>query len=86
MPDLDLADGRRVSDLLHAGRGVLLERGPVARHGPGGAVDHAVAGTEIGADAVLIRPDGYVCWAAGAGDLVEALARWFTPRPGPPPP
>jgi hypothetical protein len=29
-------------------------------------------------DSVLVRPDGYVAWAApGAGDLSGALGRWF---------
>jgi hypothetical protein len=39
------------------------------------------AGPEEGAaatESVLIRPDGYVAWAApGGGYLAEALRRWF---------
>jgi hypothetical protein len=37
---------------------------------------------ELGADAVLVRPDGYVCWAGGAADLdrlAAGLSRWFGP-------
>jgi hypothetical protein len=45
---------------------------------PGGwadRVDHAAAGGER----LLVRPDGYVAWSAGDGDLRAALARWCGP-------
>ena len=32
------------------------------------------------ADALLIRPDGYVAWA-GANGLTAAIERWFDPQP-----
>jgi hypothetical protein len=35
-------------------------------------VDHTTAGSER----LLVRPDGYVAWSAGKGDLRAALARW----------
>jgi hypothetical protein len=38
-------------------------------------VDHATAGGEQ----LLVRPDGYVAWSAGNGDLRAALARWCGP-------
>ena len=35
-------------------------------------------GADPAPDAVLLRPDGYVAWAApGGGDLGAALTRWF---------
>jgi hypothetical protein len=43
------------------------------------------AGTDAPADALLIRPDGYVAWAADGPDgtgvvrLRQALGRWFGP-------
>ncbi|HEX4361905.1 MAG TPA: FAD-dependent monooxygenase [Pseudonocardia sp.] len=98
MPDLSLsATGRggRVSDLLWAGRPVLLD----LRDDPGLADLPALPGVarvtaktaeELAAGAVLIRPDGYVCWAAPPGPLTEAdlallhaaAARWCArPRP-----
>ena len=74
MIDLSLrtADGpTTVSELLRNGRGLLLELG---RPGPTtveGVVDHVTAevldspvGTDLPARRVLVRPDGYVCWAS----------------------
>lgn len=89
MPDLDLVTGSgadRVSALTHAGRGLLLEFGDRAALSALGWTDrvtHAVAKTaeDPGAAAVLIRPDGHVCWA-GTDDtgLTESLLRWFGDR------
>jgi len=87
VPDLDLDDGRRVVELLHDGRPVLID----ATGGAASAVaqswsdrvDLVVAGISDGPAAMLIRPDGYVAWAIdefGADDaerLRVALARWF---------
>ncbi|MFE5539894.1 FAD-dependent monooxygenase [Streptomyces sp. NPDC056492] len=88
MPDLalDLGDGERVrfSDLMRTGRGVLLNLtdAPLASAAPWrDRVAHIRARVEAGspdAEAILIRPDGYVCWAGGAG-LTETLTRWFGP-------
>ncbi|MFI9271503.1 hypothetical protein ACIGXM_12420 [Kitasatospora sp. NPDC052896] len=33
------------------------------------------------AESVLVRPDGYVCWAGDAG-LTDALTHWFGPAAG----
>ncbi|MFD5164276.1 hypothetical protein ACFWMJ_40595 [Streptomyces hawaiiensis] len=30
-----------------------------------------------GADALLVRPDGYVCWATPTKGMETALATWF---------
>ncbi|SDZ23575.1 bifunctional hydroxylase/dehydrase [Amycolatopsis xylanica] len=91
MPRLALTrDGRATStsDLLHPGRGVLLDLtgNPVLRAKAAGwqdRVDVIVAepATEVTTTAVLIRPDGYVAWAAPGShyDLPMALDRWFGP-------
>ncbi|MFF0772088.1 FAD-dependent monooxygenase [Nonomuraea wenchangensis] len=79
VPDLELADGRRVAELLRSGRPVLLDLGG----GTDGLtadddwieVVHAAA-ERPPADALLIRPDGYVAWAGAAG-LAGAAGRWF---------
>jgi 2-polyprenyl-6-methoxyphenol hydroxylase-like FAD-dependent oxidoreductase len=83
VPDLTLDDGRRVADMLHAARPVLLDLAG------GLGVTHAavdvVAGTMMNrpAAALLIRPDGYVAWAADGFDdtdrdhVHDALRRWF---------
>ena len=88
VPDLALDDGRRVVDLLRRGRPVLLDLsgGYVGDAASGwldrvDVVDGAVADLE--SRALLIRPDGYVAWAADAFDrgdaerLRAALHRWF---------
>jgi 2-polyprenyl-6-methoxyphenol hydroxylase-like FAD-dependent oxidoreductase len=91
--ELELADGDRdqLARLLHRARGVLITtddsdelrrcaadwsdrvdlvqaKSFPAGPGEGGTATHSV----------LLRPDGYVAWAApGGGQLVEALRRWF---------
>jgi bifunctional hydroxylase/dehydrase len=89
------------TELLHSGRGVLLDFADNAavRRAAGGWDDrvdvvtgtpHAVSEQSglTGTTAVLIRPDGYVAWAAPgtgpleAAPLEKALRRWFgTPAP-----
>jgi 2-polyprenyl-6-methoxyphenol hydroxylase-like FAD-dependent oxidoreductase len=87
-PVLTLDDGRRVAELLHGGRPVLLDLfgGHVGEAVRGWAdrVD-VVAGTvdDLEVRALLIRPDGYVAWAADTFEtdderrLHAALQRWF---------
>ena len=89
VPDLTLDDGRRVADLLHTARPVLLDLcgGAAAAHARDWAdrvetVEGRITG---GPAAILVRPDGYVAWAADDfGDtdrahLQTALQRWFGP-------
>ncbi|MEU6712827.1 FAD-dependent oxidoreductase [Nonomuraea sp. NPDC046802] len=71
-PELVLADGRRLAELMRRGRPVLLDLG-------GGAVldddwiDVVRArADDPPADTLLIRPDGYIAWA-GADGLAEAV-------------
>ncbi|MFC4014933.1 FAD-dependent monooxygenase [Nonomuraea purpurea] len=93
MPDLDLEHGR-VYELLHRARAVLLDLGglpPLAAVVTGWAdrVDlvraHPAKGSDLGADAVLIRPDGHVAWVTRAGEqpdldaLRAALTTWLGP-------
>jgi len=90
VPDLTLADGRRVTELLHDARAVLLDRdGTVADAARGWAdrVDIVDATTaDLPAAALLIRPDGCVAWAADTFEAPEeaglrtALQRWFGPE------
>lgn len=90
VPDLTLDDGRPVAGLLHDARPVLLDMcGGAAAAGAGDWADRVdiVQGhlTE-GPTALLIRPDGYVAWAADdfgpvdAQNLRIALSRWFGHR------
>jgi 3-(3-hydroxy-phenyl)propionate hydroxylase len=96
IPDLDLVtpEGpRRVFELLHEARPVLLNLGdPGAMRIPGWAdrvrlVDAAhsgtwelpVVGTVTAPAAVLVRPDGHVAWVGEGtpGGLEDALTTWF---------
>jgi len=87
VPDLtvETVDGpRRIAELLRTGRPVLLDLTTDACFA-GIAQDWAdrvdtVTGTspEAPAEALLVRPDGYVAWAAGQAEgLRAALTRWF---------
>ncbi|WP_407779091.1 FAD-dependent monooxygenase [Actinophytocola sp.] len=93
MPDLDVFVGdepepRQVHQLLRTGRGVLLTSAP----DPGYAaladaridVVAVRALPDCGTDAVLVRPDGHVCWVApGTGEVLaslrDAVRTWFAP-------
>ncbi|MCF3180652.1 FAD-dependent monooxygenase [Streptomyces polychromogenes] len=91
MPDLDLLTGDggqvRFSELTRGGRGVLIDlaEAPLAAADPwNDRLVRVRARVEKGvadAEAVLVRPDGYVCWAGGAG-LTATLTRWFGPACG----
>jgi 2-polyprenyl-6-methoxyphenol hydroxylase-like FAD-dependent oxidoreductase len=92
MPDLVLPAGNkatRVAELLHPARPILLdlaERAELAETATGWLDRIKVITAPTGgrpADAVLIRPDGYVAWAAGpdtpraADGLRHSLQTWF---------
>lgn len=87
VPDLTLDDGRRVAELMRSGRPVLLDSsgGGYAEVAQGWAdrIDINQATVTDGPAALLIRPDGYVAWAADGFDdasqneLAGALRRWF---------
>ncbi|WP_331760458.1 FAD-dependent monooxygenase (plasmid) [Streptomyces sp. NBC_01471] len=97
MPHLELVgDELKTSStvLLHAGRGLLLdfEDNPRLRARAAGWADrvdvvtgapHGIADDSVlsGTAAVLVRPDGYVAWAAPGShnDLPTSLERWFGP-------
>ena len=87
VPDLSLDDGRRVADLLHEARPVLLDLSSGAAAKAAAAwtdrVDTVTGTMSDGPAAMLIRPDGYVAWATDtfepddAARLRAALTRWF---------
>ncbi|WP_428935987.1 rifampin monooxygenase [Streptomyces sp. ACT015] len=79
--DLRLKDGR-LYELLHEGRGLLLDRtGRLSVSGWADRVDHVVdpvAEEELDAPALLLRPDGHIAWVGdGQPGLVDALTTWF---------
>jgi len=88
---LDIDAGTRwFSELLHDGRGALVTRDQRYAEATRPWLDR-ISVTEIAelpdvaADAVLVRPDGYVCWVAAQDDsdkdalrrLPIALNNWF---------
>jgi 2-polyprenyl-6-methoxyphenol hydroxylase-like FAD-dependent oxidoreductase len=87
VPDLELVDGRRVVELLREGRPILIDTTGGAASAVAQAwsdrVDAVAERMTDGPAAILIRPDGYVAWAADtfadrdARRLRAALARWF---------
>jgi 2-polyprenyl-6-methoxyphenol hydroxylase-like FAD-dependent oxidoreductase len=97
-PDLRLDGGAtRIAELVRPARGVLLDLSGAGTTAPDDALAKAaapwcdrvsaVAARPVAgpppADVMLIRPDGYVAWAAGpdaddpARGLPEALRTWF---------
>jgi FAD binding domain len=93
MPDLPLetaGGGTRIAELMRAARGVLLDLSPDFEVAGGAGRVSVVTARSVAqpapAAALLIRPDGYVAWAAGPGapgpaaGLTEALRTWFSPR------
>lgn len=94
MPACELAGPAgpvKTPELLHAGRGLLLDLADSAelRAMASGWTDRVDVVTTTapadarpeslaGVSAVLLRPDGHVTWVApGTADLVTALRRWF---------
>jgi 3-(3-hydroxy-phenyl)propionate hydroxylase len=101
MPDLDLTTAggpRRVFELLHDARAVLIDLGApdridvtawadrvrhvVAEHT--GTWELPVIGAVTAPAAVLVRPDGHVAWVGEgtATGLDETLTTWFGPGTG----
>ncbi|WP_227978996.1 FAD-dependent monooxygenase [Nocardia spumae] len=91
VPDLDLSDGSRIAEHFTGGTGVLFDfaDSPELRSVAAAWQDRirivtAKPRESVASSAVLVRPDGYVAWAAGEdgvaadrSDLVAALHRWF---------
>jgi 2-polyprenyl-6-methoxyphenol hydroxylase-like FAD-dependent oxidoreductase len=80
LPDVELERGR-LYGLMHAGRGLLLDRtGALSVSRWADRVGHVVdAG--VGEPGVLLRPDGHVAWVGSdQAELEGRLARWFGPE------
>ncbi|MER7247541.1 FAD-dependent monooxygenase [Kribbella sp. NPDC000426] len=85
IPDFELVTGDGpvwLSSLLHSGRGLLLDFGDCDwPEGWADRVDVLQVKPDGEHDALLIRPDGLLCWS-GEADLVTALTTWFGVRAG----
>jgi hypothetical protein len=79
LPDFRIGAGW-ASELFHAGHGVLLATDE-AYLAP--ALPYRIVSTVVDAlpwgdvEAVLVRPDGYVCWTAPGEDVTGPLRAWF---------
>jgi rifampicin monooxygenase len=72
--------GGRLYELMHSGRGLLLDQtGLLTVAGWADRVDHVVGiSEELDARAVLLRPDGHVAWVGHEQqDLLVHLLKWF---------
>jgi hypothetical protein len=87
-PELTLTSPRgqlRLPELMRAARGVLLDLADTNRlreHARRWSSRVDVVTAECSsrpADALLIRPDGYVAWSGADDGLERALVRWFGP-------
>ena len=98
-PDLALHtdhDTSSVAELMHPARPILLdladrpELSETARDWPHRIDIHTANTDHRPADALLIRPDAHIAWAAATGEpagtavpaLRGALSRWFGTPPG----
>lgn len=71
---------QRLYELMHGGRGLLLDRtGRLSVEGWTDRVDHVVdTSEELDVPAALLRPDGHVSWVGeDQQDLLRHLPRWF---------
>ncbi|BCJ48432.1 FAD-dependent oxidoreductase [Actinoplanes ianthinogenes] len=87
-PDLRLADGTALGDLLREGLGVVLDfSGDRALHAAAGRWPSRIryvagpARDDLGLRAVLVRPDGFVAWIAendsDRAAFEKSAGRWF---------
>jgi hypothetical protein len=74
--DVALRDGGRLYEALRRGRFVLVVP-PGFRVTDPGAADVVTAAED--AEALLVRPDGYVAWAGRDESWRAALSRWVAP-------
>ena len=85
MPDVN-CDGTRTYELLRAGKFLLLSATEIPLDRPDVIRALEVDPSLPEAEAVLVRPDGYVAWARhrvqGATELSTAVDCWCGPRPG----
>ena len=93
VPHFELEDGTTIGELLHAGHGVLLDfeanaflKTLASAYGSRLKYVSGRAQDQVGLSAILVRPDGFVAWAADtgqdSGEVQQAAARWFVSNAG----
>ncbi|CAN7685069.1 FAD-dependent monooxygenase [Duganella sp. LjRoot269] len=92
VPNFELEDGTTIGELMHDGRGMLLDfvsnaalKTLAAEYGDRMKYVAGRAKDQCGLSAALIRPDGFVVWASGQqphlADAGRTAARWFSANP-----
>jgi hypothetical protein len=92
VPNFELQDGTTIGELMHDGKGMLLDfvsnaalKTLAAEYGDRMKYVAGCAKDQCGLSAVLIRPDGFVVWASGQhpdlADAGRAAASWFSANP-----
>jgi 2-polyprenyl-6-methoxyphenol hydroxylase-like FAD-dependent oxidoreductase len=88
VPNFELEDGRRIGELMHDGRGMLLDfHGNASLEALASEYDDHLkyvsgrAKEQLGLSALLIRPDGFIAWASDSEtkerSIRRAAALWF---------
>jgi 2-polyprenyl-6-methoxyphenol hydroxylase-like FAD-dependent oxidoreductase len=88
VPNFELEDGTMIGEVMHDGHGVLLDFiGSASLKKVAGEYRDQInyvsgrAEEQFGLSAVLVRPDGFVAWAAESEpnehSLRQAVSRWF---------
>jgi 2-polyprenyl-6-methoxyphenol hydroxylase-like FAD-dependent oxidoreductase len=88
VPNFELEDGVKMGELMHDGQGILLDfEGNVSLKNLAGVYGDQIryvssnAKDRLGVNALLIRPDGMIAWAADndpdGSELQQAADRWF---------
>ena len=88
IPNFELEDGTMIGELMHDGKGILLDFGAndslktLTGEYAGQIKDvSGPAKEQLGLGVILIRPDGIIAWAADSepdlSELQKAAARWF---------
>lgn len=88
VPNFEFEDGTRIGELMHDGRGILLDfdmnitlKTLAGEYGDQMKYVSGRAKEQLEMSAVLIRPDGFIAWASDSApdcsELQKAAARWF---------
>ena len=88
VPNFELEDGTRIGELMHDGRGILLDfdrnaslQTLASEYGDRMKYVSGRAKEQLGLSAALIRPDGMIAWASNSEpdeqSMRQAVALWF---------
>jgi 2-polyprenyl-6-methoxyphenol hydroxylase-like FAD-dependent oxidoreductase len=88
VPNFEFEDGTRIGELMHDGRGILLDfnmngslKALANEYGKQMKYVSGQAKQRFGLSAALLRPDGFIVWASDScpdvHEIKQAAARWF---------